>query len=145
MRYIMRKNKVGSWVCYSLEDMGSCAVLMLQSMKKGKVLLEGPLGAGKTTLVQSFAKHLGCTELMTSPTYTLINLHADNQIAHLDLYRVDNSRELEVLGLEELDCDWYFIEWGERFESYLQPLSALITIELLSNNSREITLYSYEL
>lgn len=139
----MKKNKIGSWLCHDLQAMSSCAILLLSQLRKGKVLIEGPLGAGKTTLVQYFSKALGCSELMTSPTYTLINLHANNKIAHLDLYRVDNALELEVLGLEELDCDWYFIEWGERFETYLQPLSALITIEPLSNGGREIKLYSY--
>lgn len=140
----MKKNKIGSWLCRNLQDVNLCALSILSQLKKGKILLEGPLGAGKTTLIQYMAKELGCSELMTSPTYTLMNLHDNNQIAHLDLYRVNSPLELEVLGLEELDCDWYFIEWGARFESYLQPVSALITIDPVSPDIREIALYSYD-
>ena len=95
------------------------------------ILLEGDLGAGKTTLVQGIAEGLGIQDSIESPTFTLINEYLTGRIPlyHLDLYRLE-AEEVEALHLEsywdglEMDLGIVAIEWGERLpykpDNYLQ-------------------------
>jgi tRNA threonylcarbamoyladenosine biosynthesis protein TsaE len=103
-----------------------------RSLPAGSViLLEGDLGAGKTTLVQGIAEGLEIQDSIESPTFTLINEYLTGRIPlyHLDLYRLE-PEEVEALHLEsywdglEMDLGIVAIEWGERLpykpENYLQ-------------------------
>lgn len=95
------------------------------------LLLQGNLGAGKTTFVQGLAAGLDISESIESPTFTLINEYTTGRIPlyHLDLYRLDPS-EIEDLNLEqywegiEVEPGIIAIEWADRLpykpESYLQ-------------------------
>ena len=82
------------------------------------VLLIGNLGAGKTTLAKGIVVGRGAASAdeVSSPTFTLIHEYAPD-LYHIDLYRLDEPREVATLGLEELfDRDaLVLIEWGERF------------------------------
>lgn len=85
------------------------------------VLLEGPLGAGKTLWVKGFAAGLGLQRPVYSPTFTLMNHYAegDRSVFHLDLYRIGSLEELHDIGLFDileagLPC---LIEWPERVPS----------------------------
>jgi len=82
------------------------------------VLLTGELGAGKTTFVRGVARGTGSDAAVASPTFQLVRLYPGRvQIAHVDLYRVENSSELRDLGLEELAGQGaVVVEWGERLE-----------------------------
>ncbi|ALF55432.1 ATP-binding protein [Nostoc piscinale CENA21] len=93
-----------------------------QTLTPGTViLLEGDLGAGKTTLVQGIGQGLGITESIVSPTFTLINEYTQGRIPlyHLDLYRLEPS-EVAGLNLEsywegiEIEPGIVAIEWAER-------------------------------
>jgi tRNA threonylcarbamoyladenosine biosynthesis protein TsaE len=85
------------------------------------ILLEGDLGAGKTTLVQGIGQGLGITESIVSPTFTLINEYTQGRVPlyHLDLYRLE-TQEVAALNLEtywegiELEPGIVAIEWAER-------------------------------
>jgi tRNA threonylcarbamoyladenosine biosynthesis protein TsaE len=85
------------------------------------ILLEGDLGAGKTTLVQGLAKGLGINDFILSPTFTLVNEYSEGRLPlyHLDLYRL-NPSEVEQMFLEiywegiELPLGITAIEWPER-------------------------------
>jgi tRNA threonylcarbamoyladenosine biosynthesis protein TsaE len=68
------------------------------------ILLEGDLGAGKTTFSQQLCKHLGVTEPVSSPTFSLVNEYVSPQwgtIYHMDLYRLEKPGDLVQIGLEE--------------------------------------------
>jgi tRNA threonylcarbamoyladenosine biosynthesis protein TsaE len=82
------------------------------------VLLTGELGAGKTTFVRGVARGTGSNAPVASPTFQLVRLYPGRvQLAHVDLYRVENSSELRDLGLEELAGQGaVVVEWGERLE-----------------------------
>jgi tRNA threonylcarbamoyladenosine biosynthesis protein TsaE len=132
------------WECGSLEQLRLCAQQILQLIKPGRVIIEGPLGAGKTTLVQYLMQELGVVENAASPTYQLLSLYDNERIAHLDLYRLEDDASIDFLALDDLNSDWFFIEWGARFEKNLQPVRALINIEIHQNNNRIITLMPYD-
>ncbi len=80
------------------------------------VLLIGELGAGKTTFVRGVAVGTGSTAPVASPTFQLVRVYPGRlQLAHVDLYRVENSSELRDLGLDELaGRGAVVVEWGER-------------------------------
>ena len=105
------------------------------------VLLIGNLGAGKTTLAKGIVKGLGAARIedVSSPTFTLIHEYGQ-KVYHIDLYRLDEEREVETLGLEEIfEKDAVvLIEWGERFPR-LMPEGALeIRLEQAEADARRI-------
>lgn len=87
----------------------------------GLVLLIGDLGAGKTTLAKGIAEARGAAtrDEVSSPTFTLIHEYGEPaRIYHIDLYRLDEARQVEALGLDEMIARagaLTLIEWGERF------------------------------
>jgi tRNA threonylcarbamoyladenosine biosynthesis protein TsaE len=80
------------------------------------LLLEGPLGAGKTVFVQGLAAGLGVAAAVRSPTFVLVTEYAGRvPLVHVDLYRIEHARGLDGLGLEEREDDAVLaVEWGER-------------------------------
>jgi tRNA threonylcarbamoyladenosine biosynthesis protein TsaE len=109
---------------------------------RGVVLLTGNLGAGKTTLAKGIVSGLGAApaDEVSSPTFTLIHEYGDGRVYHVDLYRLEEPRELATLGLEELfDRDaLVLIEWGERFGRFLPAERTEIRIRALDRDEREI-------
>jgi tRNA threonylcarbamoyladenosine biosynthesis protein TsaE len=82
------------------------------------ILLAGDLGAGKTTFVQGFARALGVTEPVTSPTFTLVHTYSSGRMTvhHADLYRLDRTGEVSDLALGELLDERrsvMLVEWGD--------------------------------
>ena len=92
---------------------------------RGLVLLIGNLGAGKTTLAKGIVSGLGAASQddVSSPTFTLIHEYGGGRVYHIDLYRLDEPREVATLGLDELfERDaMILMEWGERFPQLLLP------------------------
>jgi len=113
-----------------------------REIARGVVLLIGNLGAGKTTLAKGMAQGLGAAaaEEVSSPTFTLIHEYGGGRVYHIDLYRLDEPREVESLGLDELyDRDaLILIEWGERFPKLLPKSRTEIRIHTLPDETREI-------
>jgi tRNA threonylcarbamoyladenosine biosynthesis protein TsaE len=107
---------------------------------KQVVLLIGQLGAGKTMLAKGIVKGLGAAspDEVSSPTFTLIHEHGS--VYHVDLYRLDELRELATLGLEDLfDREAIvLIEWGERFPQILPAERTEISIRPGAGDEREI-------
>lgn len=89
------------------------------------VLLAGELGAGKTAFVQGFARGLGVTEAVTSPTFVLARDYAGGRLPlhHLDVYRLDQLNEVLDIGLPELldDGGVVVVEWGDAILPVLPP------------------------
>ena len=110
---------------------------------RGVVLLIGNLGAGKTTLVKGIAKGLGAAEpdQVSSPTFTLIHEYSP-RLYHVDLYRLDEEREVETLGLDDLfEKDaLVLIEWGEKFPRLMPAERIEIRLEHTADDARQISL-----
>jgi tRNA threonylcarbamoyladenosine biosynthesis protein TsaE len=108
------------------------------------VLLRGDLGAGKTTLIKGIVAAFGAAseEDVTSPTFTLVHEyrgpHAN--LYHIDLYRVDTPRQLEILGLDDLigENSILLIEWGEKFARFVRDRDVEIRLERMGENERKI-------
>jgi len=112
---------------------------------RGVVLLIGNLGAGKTTLAKGIVQGRGAApaDEVSSPTFTLIHEYGDGRVYHIDLYRLEDARDLATLGLEEIfDRDaLVLVEWGERFPHLMPPDRLEIRIRALGDDTREIVLY----
>ncbi len=111
--------------------------------RRGVVLLIGNLGAGKTTLAKGIVRGRGVAERddVSSPTFTLIHEYGpDAGIFHIDLYRLDEARQVATLGLEEIfDREaLVLIEWGERFPELMPAERTEIDIRTTGIDEREI-------
>jgi tRNA threonylcarbamoyladenosine biosynthesis protein TsaE len=109
------------------------------------VLLSGDLGSGKTTLSKGIISGLGAAaeEDVTSPTFTLVHVfHNHAKVYHVDLYRVEQFRDLETLGIEDVLSDpaVIVIEWAERFSLVSDWPRFLVRLEHLEGDSRRITI-----
>ena len=96
------------------------------------VYLVGDLGAGKTTLARGFLRECGVSTTVRSPTYTLQEVYETPglSVLHLDLYRLNDPRELDNLGLREWarsGCAW-LVEWPERGAARLPPADLLLAL-----------------
>jgi tRNA threonylcarbamoyladenosine biosynthesis protein TsaE len=109
---------------------------------RGVVLLIGNLGAGKTTLAKGIVNGLGAAaaDEVSSPTFMLIHEYGEGRVYHVDLYRLDDPREVATLGLDEIfERDaLVLIEWGERFPRLLPAERTEIRIRPLADEEREI-------
>jgi tRNA threonylcarbamoyladenosine biosynthesis protein TsaE len=116
-----------------------------RELERGVVLLIGNLGAGKTTLAKGIVNGLGAAppEEVSSPTFTLIHEYGGGRVYHIDLYRLDEPREVESLGLDDLFARdaLILIEWGERFPQLLPAHRTEIHIRANPDESREITVH----
>ena len=113
-------------------------------IKPGTVIAyRGDLGAGKTAFTRGLARGLGCTEIVTSPTYTIVNEYLGGRIPlfHFDMYRLRCSDDLFDIGWEDyLDRGGVCaVEWSENVDDAMED-AVCITIEKLGEDSRRITL-----
>ncbi|MBI5221354.1 MAG: tRNA (adenosine(37)-N6)-threonylcarbamoyltransferase complex ATPase subunit type 1 TsaE [Candidatus Magasanikbacteria bacterium] len=111
------------------------------------LLLEGELGAGKTTLVKGLAAGLGIQYEITSPTFTLMNTYPVNSdkiktLVHIDTYRLKDEEELIEIGVEDYlgkPDTLCIIEWPEKVSGLLKnKITTTITIEHDEDNQRKI-------
>jgi tRNA threonylcarbamoyladenosine biosynthesis protein TsaE len=111
------------------------------------VALIGPLGAGKTRLVQAVATALGVPPgRVTSPTFVLVNEYTGGRLPvyHFDTYRLKNDDDFLNLGPEEyFDSNGItFVEWADRVATLLPPDRLETTIDVTSETERRITLHA---
>lgn len=115
-----------------INDLLPFAQKILDKKYPSTIVLKGDLGAGKTTFVRQFVSLLDDNIIVSSPTFTLMNIYQTDQytIHHFDLYRLHSSEEALEWGFEEFvdQGDFNFIEWAERAPELLPYPYTLITI-----------------
>jgi tRNA threonylcarbamoyladenosine biosynthesis protein TsaE len=108
------------------------------------VILSGPLGAGKTAFVRGLAAGLEIDPARVhSPTFTLVSEYPGARpMAHVDLYRVEDPREIRELGLEDLRERGIVVavEWGERLPEPLRAGAWVVAMESVSADERRIAI-----
>jgi tRNA threonylcarbamoyladenosine biosynthesis protein TsaE len=106
------------------------------------VTLEGPLGAGKTSLVRAMLRELGHAGAVRSPTYTLLEPYEfdDLCVVHLDLYRLADPGELEYLGLEDHFASGHvlLVEWPDRAGTALPPADLTVSLDYAGSGRRGV-------
>jgi tRNA threonylcarbamoyladenosine biosynthesis protein TsaE len=107
------------------------------------VLLEGDLGAGKTTIVKGIVAALGAAseDEVSSPSYTLVHEYGQaGKVYHADLYRIEGARDLATLGLDDLagQSTTVFVEWGEKLGDNAPLPCVKIQMEHLGSDQRRI-------
>ena len=104
---------------------------------------EGDLGAGKTAFTRGLAKGLGCTDMVTSPTYTIVNEYLSGRLPlfHFDMYRLASADDLWNIGWEDyLDRNGICaVEWSENVREAMEGAITL-RIEKQDGDSRRITI-----
>ena len=135
------------FITSSEEETENIGKTLAMSLSKGdSVLLRGNLGAGKTVFSRGFARGLGITEPVSSPSYTIVQeyeLPDGGRLYHLDLYRISGVNAALAFGVDEFLDDPQgisLIEWPDRIDGILPENAICVEIEHLSDSERRLTI-----
>ena len=129
-----------------LPDLPMVANALLKAESHNKVwLFIGDMGTGKTTLIKEICRHLGVTDAMSSPTFSIINEYetAEGQkVFHFDFYRIKKEEEAIEIGTEDYfySGNYCFVEWPERVTNLIPDQYAVIKIEAVDSETRTISM-----
>ena len=106
------------------------------------VAFKGGLGAGKTTFTRGIAMGMGMKDIVSSPTFALVNDYRGEKMTlyHFDMYRIKSEEDLESTGFYDypFEENAAVIEWSENIQAFLPENTIYITINTLGDNDREI-------
>lgn len=128
-----------------LEDLNSVAELIISLIPTNKIfLMQGQMGAGKTTLVNVICSLLNTIEQPSSPTFGIVNTYntlKNGEVYHFDFYRIKGEQEAVESGLDELIYSGKicFIEWSEKIAKLLPNNFVSVHIEMVNEKERIIT------
>ena len=128
---------------YKLSEIEKASNFVLKNVNRDVILITGQVGTGKTTLIKEYCKLIGVEEIVNSPTYTLINEYQNKsgKIVHMDLYRVEDIKEINELGLfEYLDKNIVIIEWPEIILKMIDVKYSLIDIIFINEKERKLSI-----
>ena len=132
-------------IVFTLDELELVTQKVIDQHPSKVILFHGEMGVGKTTLIKQLCKTLGVSSATSSPTFSLVNEYEtiDNQVVyHFDFYRLKNEMEALDMGADDYfySGNWCFIEWAEKIPSLIPDEHAVITIELVENGIRHLTL-----
>jgi len=130
-------------VNFSLPQLPEIAHQIIHISTNKTLLFYGSMGVGKTTLIKEIVKQLGVDDVVSSPTFSLVNEYETQQgepIYHFDFYRINSEEEALDIGVEDYfdDVNWCLVEWPEKVKNLL-PLDAVeIHLSLNKDGTRNI-------
>jgi len=133
------------FVANTINDLDAVAKAILSDLKDKNIFaIAGKMGAGKTTLIKSFCNVLGVMEMVSSPTFALVNEYTDANnmdVFHFDFYRIKKIEEVFDIGYEEYfySDNYCFIEWPELITTLLPDDHVKITIKVGEDEKRIIS------
>ena len=129
---------------YDLDEIETTAEAILRHVHSKIVLFKGPMGTGKTTLIKSIVKTLGSSDVVSSPTFAIMNEYStvETVIYHYDFYRIDSPAEALDFGFDEYleQKAWNLIEWPDIIVGLLPQEYVVIEISKISDSKRELKL-----
>ncbi|MDA0176648.1 tRNA (adenosine(37)-N6)-threonylcarbamoyltransferase complex ATPase subunit type 1 TsaE [Mesoflavibacter profundi] len=133
-------------ITYTLDQIDQAAKFVLDHSTSKIILFEGEMGSGKTTLIKSLIKELGSKDIVSSPTFSLVNEYTtnNNPIFHFDLYRVEDEEELYNFGIETYiySNNYVLVEWPEILKNLIQDNFTIVKISLTDANKRTLSLHN---
>ena len=127
---------------YNLANINKASKLVIDNIKTTVVRIDGKMGAGKTKIISNICMQLGVKEVITSPTFSLINTYQSNNgpIYHFDFYMLQNPNEALDIGIEEYleSGNVCFLEWAEKIENHLPLNYDHYILKVLNDNTRKI-------
>lgn len=132
-------------VTFSLDQLEEVAQKIIANNPKKVILFHGEMGVGKTTLIKQLCKTLGVTGATSSPTFSLVNEYEANEnqlVYHFDFYRLNDEVEALDMGIDDYlySGNWCFIEWAEKIPNLIPETHSVISISLLADGKRSLTL-----
>lgn len=131
-------------ITYKLDDIKDAASGFWNVIGDKKVVaFHGNMGAGKTTFIHALCELKGVTDVVGSPTFSIINEYsfADGMIYHIDLYRLKDEEEAMRAGVE--DCLYSdhicFVEWPEKAPGIFPADTVHVSIEMIDSETRHLT------
>jgi tRNA threonylcarbamoyladenosine biosynthesis protein TsaE len=129
---------------FNLQDLPFVAKEILLKVSNKTLLFYGTMGVGKTTLIKEISKQLGVTDVINSPTFSLVNEYeiAKDKIYHFDFYRIKTEEEALDIGIEDyfFSEHWKLIEWPEKISNLLPPNSTKIEMDKNKNGTRTLNI-----
>jgi tRNA threonylcarbamoyladenosine biosynthesis protein TsaE len=131
----------------SLTELPATAQSLINFAGSQKIFLfYGDMGAGKTTFIKALCQELGVTDVVTSPTFSIVNEYAGTNanVYHFDFYRLKNQNEALDMGYEEYfySGDYCLIEWPEKIPDLLPPHYIRVTISVTREQTRHFSFES---
>jgi len=129
---------------FKLQDLTFIAKEILRNIPNKTLLFYGTMGVGKTTLIKELSKQLGVTDVINSPTFSLVNEYEimNDKIYHFDFYRIKSEEEALDIGIEDyfFSGHWNLIEWPENISNLLPPNSTKIEMNKNKNGTRTLSI-----
>ena len=130
---------------YTLDEINSVAREILPLLTSYVICFQGEMGSGKTSFIQALCKASSVLDVVTSPTFSLINEYQNEQsesIYHFDCYRIESEEEALDFGAEEYlySGNLCLIEWSENIASILPESHQSIRLEKIDKYTRKLTL-----
>ncbi|MBJ2174552.1 tRNA (adenosine(37)-N6)-threonylcarbamoyltransferase complex ATPase subunit type 1 TsaE [Aureibaculum sp. A20] len=129
---------------YTINQLPEVASQIIDSASSKILLFYGEMGVGKTTLIKEIVKQLGVDDVVSSPTFSLVNEYESNEgerIYHFDFYRINDEEEALDMGVEEYfdSNNWCLIEWPENIKNLLPLKADKISLSVNEDGGRSLT------